>query len=98
MRHWTIVVLSLAAAACAPSNRVVTNGEFQKLRPGMTYAEAVDAIGAEGRRRSAGERVVGALVPREHDETVYVWQNADGSNASAAFHENRLTAAAKSNL
>jgi hypothetical protein len=88
-------MLLLAVAACTPNNRIVTNGEFHKLRPGMTYAQAVQATGAEGRRRGASERVIGALVPRGPDEVVYVWQNADGSNVSAAFQADRLTATAE---
>jgi len=82
-----MLIGSAALAGCAP--KVVTRSEMRRLRPGMTYAEAVDVIGAPGRLRRSGETVIGALIPSP-GEDVYVWTNQDGSLVSGVFVEGRL--------
>ncbi len=83
---------SVIVAGCAP--KVVTRSEMRRLHPGMTYAEVVEVVGAPGRLRQPGERVVGALVPQPGQE-VHVWTNADGSLVSAAFDGGRLVSSSE---
>jgi hypothetical protein len=82
-------------AGCTP--KVVTRSEMRRLHPGMTYAQAVEVIGAPGRPRRPDEAVVGALVPSPGQD-VYVWTNQGGSLLSAAFVEGRLGALSERGL
>jgi hypothetical protein len=91
MRPFLALMLigSVLLAGCAP--KVVTRSEMHRLRPGMTYPEAVKVIDAPGRLSRPDESVIGALVPSPGQD-VYVWTNADGSLVSAAFDGGRLAA------
>src|SRR5690242_17883659 len=83
-----LLIGSMVLAGCQA--KVVTRSEIRRLRPGMTYEQTVDTIGAPGRLRQPGEHVVGALIPSPGLQ-VYTWTNPDGSLASAAFSEGLLT-------
>jgi len=90
-----VMLIGSMLAGCTP--KVVTRSEMRRLHPGMTYAEAVEVIGAPGRLRRTGETVRGALIPSP-GEDVYVWTNHDGSLLSAQFVEGRLGALSERGL
>ncbi len=86
----------LIAGGCA-RREVVSASEFHQLAPGMTYDEVSKIIGQSGHLRGDGEQIDWALAPRPGQQ-VYVWTNADGSLASAAFANGHLVATSNSNL
>lgn len=65
------------------STPVVTMAEFNGLKTGMTYEQAVAVIGARGEKISRTELAGIATV-------MYGWKSADGSNMNAMFQTNRL--------
>ena len=63
--------------------QVATLAEFDKLKPGLSYAAAVKIIGAPGRKSLRRWRES----PRK---VMYLWNNADNSNMNAVFDNDKL--------
>ena len=62
----------------------ITLRQFNRMEPGMTYAEVVLLLGREGQLRWRAEGLDGPVVAK------YFWSNADESYAEAAFEDSRL--------
>lgn len=62
----------------------ITMAQYQALKTGSTYAEAVKILGREGEEMSRVE--LGGVVT-----VMYVWKNADFSNLNAMFQNGKLT-------
>ena len=70
----------------------VTMAEFQKLKNGMSYAEAVKIIGFAGTEMSSGD--IGGI-----RSGMYSWTNPNGmSNMNAMFQNDKLTMKAQFGL
>jgi hypothetical protein len=70
---------------------VVTKAEFDALREGMSYEDAVHIIGASGELQSSSE-IVG------YRTMMYSWMNSNGSNMNAMFQNGRLVTKAQFGL
>lgn len=70
---------------------VVTLAEYEQLRGGMTYEEAVAVIGTPGEELSRSE-VAG------YTTVMYTWSNAGGSNMNAMFQDGALITKAQLGL
>src|SRR5688572_32891886 len=75
------VVLSGCSKPPPPSlpPPVVTLSEFNKVTPGMTYQQVVDAVGAK-------EGAKGDLT----DKVIYDWTNPDGSRMTVTIQGDRV--------
>ncbi|MCL4837057.1 MAG: zinc-ribbon domain-containing protein [Thermoanaerobaculia bacterium] len=70
---------------------VVTRAEYDQLREGMTYEEAVRIVGARGDEQSRSDLAGLTTV-------MYSWMNDNGSNMNAMFQNNRLVTKAQFGL
>jgi zinc ribbon protein len=70
---------------------VVTRGEYESLREGMSYSEAVSIIGASGEELSRSDLAGISTV-------MYSWTNANGSNMNAMFQDGKLVTKAQFGL
>ena len=78
-----VLLMGRRDSPTVPEAPLVTLGEFNQLRIGMTYEQAKAIIGAEGALMTesdlAGAKTAG-----------YQWDNADGSNAMLVFHDDKI--------
>jgi hypothetical protein len=79
----------------APS-QTVTLAEFNSLSTGMTYAQAVSIIGAEGTVMS--ENTLPDFSGGQIRTVLYVWQNPGFSNMNAMFQNDQLMSKAQIGL
>ena len=80
------------AAGAAPADESVTLAEFQALKSGMSYAEAVAVIGFEGVEQSSSE--IGGT-----KTVMYTWVNPPGfENMNAMFQNDKLITKAQLGL
>lgn len=70
---------------------VVTRAEYDQLREGMTYEEAVRIIGVRGDEQSRSDLAGITTV-------MYSWMNDNGSNMNAIFQNNKLVTKAQFGL
>lgn len=70
----------LVGSGAAP---VVTLGEYEQIREGMTYQEVSGVIGAAGQELSRSDVAGYATV-------MYSWSNENGSNMNAMFQNGKL--------
>ena len=70
--------------------QIVTFYEYQRVQNGMSYAQVVNIIGAEGEEMSRN-KIDGVPGIMESIETVmYQWVNSNGSNMNAMFQNDKL--------
>ncbi|MFN2427119.1 MAG: hypothetical protein ABR587_11810 [Candidatus Binatia bacterium] len=62
---------------------IVSLAEYERLREGMTYSDAVGIIGASGQELSRSD-IAG------YSTVMYSWSNSNGSNMNAMFQNGRL--------
>ncbi|MVN89053.1 hypothetical protein GO986_20135 [Deinococcus sp. HMF7620] len=75
------LVLSLVAlSACGPED-LITRGEYQRLRTGLSLPEVQRIVGAPGEQLSSTAT-----------QAVYQWKNSAASYASVTFVAGRATA------
>lgn len=70
---------------------VVNLFEYESLRPGMTYAQVVAAVGADGTEIARVRR-------QGVERTQYSWVNPDGSKMTATFRDRKLTTKVQNGL
>lgn len=70
---------------------VVTLGEYNQIREGMSYEDVRRIIGASGEELSRSN-IAGYIT------VMYSWANSDGSNMNAMFQNNRLISKAQLGL
>jgi hypothetical protein len=65
----------------APTERIVTMGDYNAVKEGMSYEQVVAIIGAQGEESFSGETM-----------TIYTWTNPGigGGAMTATFREGRL--------
>lgn len=69
---------------------VVSMDKYNRVKPGMFYAEVVSIIGKDGEElsRSSVPGIQGVMPPLE--TIMYQWRNSNGSNMNAIFQNNSL--------
>jgi hypothetical protein len=97
-----IVVLLLLSAGgfglLFSAGRVVTRAQYERLREGMSYSEAVRVIGRDGEELSSSHfEGVPGIVPNISTQ-MYMWHTADGSNMNAIFQNDRMVIKAQFGL
>lgn len=96
---WCAVLGVLMLLAGCGAKPVVTKAEFEKLTPGMSYAQAVAAIGAEGTNTTPATASNPTLPPEAQGAKVYRWTNSDKSFAQAVFSkDDKLMSTAEDGL
>lgn len=70
---------------------VVTRAEYDRLRDGISYSEAVSIIGTSGDELSRSDLAGISTV-------MYSWANANGSNMNAMFQDGKLITKAQFGL
>ncbi len=90
MKRLLFGLFLLVVAGCS-AGAVVTKAEFDQITPGMSYAEVQGIIGDPGQKLSEGA-MMGITT------TMYMWQNAGGSNMNAMFQNDKLINKAQMNL
>lgn len=70
---------------------VVTQSEYNRLREGMSYSEAVEVIGTSGEELSRSDLAGISTV-------MYSWTNGSGSNMNAIFQNGKLVTKAQFGL
>jgi len=91
MFWWAMRTAPSSAQRLVDVNRSVTMAEFNTLRTGMSYREAVRAIGESGEELSRSE--IGSITT-----VMYAWKNRDGSNMNAMFQDDALVTKAQFGL
>jgi hypothetical protein len=94
-------LISFALVAC--SSGPATKAKYDSLQIGMTYEEAVKAVGAEGSLVSNKRLSKGVPKPGEKDEQVsyaktYEWKNSKDTWISAVFEDGKLVRKGESGL
>ncbi|MCM8536751.1 MAG: DUF3862 domain-containing protein [Lentisphaeraceae bacterium] len=77
---------------------LVTFAEYQKLKNGMSYKEAVQILGEQGEETSRNKIDGIPGVMKSVETVMYSWMNASGSNINAMFQNDRLISKAQFGL
>jgi hypothetical protein len=83
------LALALALEGCSQHD-VVDYAKFRSIPPGATYQWVVGVVGSPGRVYQASEIIEGGIIAKP-GETTYVWTNKDGSHATIAFRNGRVS-------
>ena len=95
---WVALIFVASLAGCAGDPHVVSQAEYDDIRPLMSYSEVSRIVGDRGeevgRRPPAGsEDGVSAV-----HLSIYRWKNLDGSNMNALFCNDSLVNKAQNGL
>lgn len=91
------IILCLTLVGCGSSSKFTLN-QFNKLQPGMSYAQTTEILKDKGQLTSETKT---PAVPGFMDEIhvkAYSWQNPDGSNIIIMFQNDKLDTKAQVGL
>lgn len=79
-----------ASNVAVPVVPVVKMVSYERVKPGMTYATAVEVIGFRGEEISRSHMAGVPGVMGSIETVMYQWVNPDGSNMNAMFQNDSL--------
>jgi len=90
MKLLLVALISVGAVILSGCNKseaqppIVTLGEYNQIKPGMTYQQVADVVGAKETSK------VKDLDPRATDKFVCIWNNSDGSRMSVTIQADKV--------
>jgi hypothetical protein len=77
---------------------VVSMEKYQRIQAGMSYSEVVNIIGTQGTEMSRNDMPGIQGVMKGITTVMFMWQNSDGTNMNAMFHNDKLISKAQFGL